>query len=285
MIHHPVGWGHEYDEPIVSIRTDSSDKKFWYSPDFSKCGPSIFKRSVTITMTGNRAKDFKKCNGNQSTPAGCTWHHKYMTPMIGNECEMQLVDKTAHRKSCSHLGGFGQYESLETNENANKIRAQFRMSEADQDELRQHAERRALANNALAAAPLQASEVNQLAKQLSISLPPVLVDFYRDGHQVTPKAAFLTAADCTYLIDSVYPFVRHEAISENLQAILEDEKQRVGGAMLYARDGAIPVADDPFGNIYFIPAGTQNVYFYDHETDTAFDTHISVDQFMNQLFA
>ena len=267
-------WAKLYDQPIISIKTTHELPQFQYSPDFSQCGAPVYQGSVPIPMTGNRAADFKLCNGKAGytmTPTGYTWHHKYMVPYpTDNVCEMQLVKTAYHRKTCCHVGGFGQYVSLA--EDRQPIAVQNRANAETQEHLFRQAKLLAGFRNELIAAPLAAADVEQLAESLEITLPTDLCDFYRDGHKVAPDTPFLSAAGCTYLISSVYPLAFSNSTTETLQAVMEDERQRTGGPLLFAQNGAVPIADDPFGNIYFLPPDEETVCFYDHECDMAFST-------------
>lgn len=280
-------WGSPYALPILSIETNHELQRFRYSPDFSQCGQPEYCGSVSIPMTGSRADDFKLCNekaGYTKTPTGYTWHHKYMAPSpTGNICEMQLVETAYHRKTCCHIGGFGQYVSLE--EDRQLIAVQNRANAETLEYLFRQAKLLAGFRNEPIAAPLASADVEQLAESLEITLPTALCDFYRDGHKVTPDTPFLSAAGCTYLIASVYPLAFGGGAAETLQAVMEDERRRPGGPLLFARDGAVPIADDPFGNIYFLPPDEETVCFYDHECDMAFSTHIPVRIFMDNLYS
>ncbi len=282
-----LNWSRRYDAPIRSIQTDHKLERFRYSPDFSRCAAPAYLKSVPITMTGSRAADFRACNetaGYTSTPTGYTWHHKYMVPYTpDNNCEMQLVRTALHRKTCCHLGGFGQYISQE--DSLQLIAAQNRADEETHAYLFRQARLLAESRNELAAVPLAGADVEQLSETLALSLPSDLICFYRDGHRVTPDTPFLSAAGCTYLISSVYPLARTNATTETLQAVVEDERRRAGGPLLFAQDGAIPIADDPFGNIYFLPPDEDTVYLYDHECDMAFSTHIPVKDFLDNLYS
>lgn len=280
-------WGRPYDPPIISIETTHALQKFRYSPDFSPCKNPDYLRSVTIIMTGNRAADFRLCNeaaGYPQTPSGYTWHHKYMVPYTpDNHCEMQLVRTAYHRATCCHVGGFGQYVSED--EGRQLIAAQNRASDETHEYLFQQARMLAGLQGELIAAPLAAVDMEQLAESLEISLPAGLHDFYQDGHKITPDTPFLSAAGCTYLVSSVYPFSRSNDTTETLQAVMEEERLRAGGPLLFAQNGAIPIADDPFGNIYFLPPEEDTVYVYDHESDLAFSTHIPVKAFIDNLYS
>lgn len=280
-------WGKPYDSPIISIETTHKLQRFRYSPDFSRCTVPDYLKSVPIPMTGNRTADFKLCNeeaGYTQTPSGYTWHHKYMVPYTpDNICEMQLVRTAYHRQTCCHIGGFGQYVSLE--EDRQMIAVQNRANAEIHEYLFQRAKLLAGFQNELIAAPLAAADVEQLSESLEISLPADLCDFYRDGHKVTPDTPFLSAAGCTYLISSVYPLAYSNSTTETLQAVVEDERQRAGGPLLFAQNGAIPIADDLFGNIYFLPPDEETVYVYDHEFDMAFSTHIPLKAFMDNLYS
>lgn len=280
-------WSDPYGSPIISIPTGHKLRQFWYSPDFSQCKKDDYLKSVSIPMTGSRTADFKLCNekaGYTKTPTGYTWHHKYMVPYTSdNICEMQLVKTAYHRQTCCHVGGFGQYVSLA--EDRQLIAVQNRANAETQEYLFRQAKLLAGFRNELIAAPLASSDVEQLAESLEITLPTALCDFYRDGHKVTPDTPFLSAAGCTYLISSVYPLAFSNSTTETLQAVMEDERQRTGGPLLFAQNGAIPIADDPFGNIYFLPPDEETVCFYDHECDMAFSTHIPVRIFMDNLYS
>ena len=280
-------WGRPYDSPILSIETTHEQQRFRYSPDFSQCGTPEYWGSVPIPMTGSRTADFRLCNekaGYTKTPTGYTWHHKYMVPYpTDNVCEMQLVKTAYHRKTCCHVGGFGQYVSLA--EDRQPIAVQNRANAETQEYLFRHAKLLAGFQNELIAAPLAAADVEQLAESLEITLPTDLCDFYRDGHKVAPDTPFLSAAGCTYLISSVYPLAFSNSTTEALQAVMEDERQRTDGPLLFAQNGAVPIADDPFGNIYFLPPDEETVCFYDHECDMAFSTHIPVRVFMDNLYS
>lgn len=83
--------------PEIGVPFDSNG-----FPDFSdhlyKKGPN----DVTITPTGNRAKDFREANraaGYAETPEGYTWHHHQ------DRGRMQLVERNVHRRT-GHTGGF-----------------------------------------------------------------------------------------------------------------------------------------------------------------------------------
>lgn len=279
--------GRRYNLPIISIETTHAQQRFRYSPDFSQCGTPKYWGSVPILMTGSRAADFRLCNekgGYTKTPIGYTWHHKYMVPYTpDNICEMQLVETAYHRQTCCHIGGFGQYVSLA--EDRQPISVQNRANAETQEYLFRQAKLLPGFQNELIAAPLATADVEQLAESLNISLPTVLCDFYRDGHKVTPDTPFLSAAGCTYLISSVYPLAFSNSTTETLQAVMEDERRRTGGPLLFAQNGAVPIADDPFGNIYFLPPDEETVCFYDHECDMAFSTHIPVRNFMDNLYS
>lgn len=280
-------WSKPYDSPIISIETDHKLQRFRYSPDFSQCTAPDYLTSIPITMTGNRTADFKLCNeaaGYARTPSGYTWHHKYMVPYTSdNICEMQLVRTASHRKTCCHIGGFGQYVSLA--EDRQLIAAQNRANAEIHEYLFQQAKLSAGLQNELIAAPLAAADVEKLSESLELSLPADLRDFYRDGHKITPDTPFLSAAGCTYLISSVYPLDYSNSTTETLRVVVEDERQRAGGPLLFAQDGAIPIADDPFGNIYFLPPDEETVCVYDHECDMAFSTHIPLKDFMDNLYS
>ncbi len=279
-------WGGYYPKPIISIMTDHKQLRFRYSPDFCECPDPYYRGSVIITMTGSRPADFRRCNEAAhlpATPSGYTWHHKYMVPYRSdNRCEMQLVETAYHRATCCHVGGFGQY--ISTNEDRQLIAAQNRADDETREYLFQQADLLAGLQDGLIAAPLAAADVERLSESLQISLPADLRDFYRDGHKITPVTPFLTASGCTYLISSVYPFAQSGDTTETLQAVMEYERQRAGGPLLFAQNGAIPIADDPFGNIYFLPPEEDTVYVYDHECDMAFSTHIPVRDFIDNLY-
>lgn len=281
-------WSRPYDPPIISIETGHEQARFRYSPDFSQCpNPRDFWGRVSIVMTGSRAADFRACNieaGLAGTPQGYTWHHKYMVPYTpDNRCEMQLVRTDYHRKTCCHVGGFGQYVSQE--DILQMIASQNRADEGTCEYLFRQAQLVAVSQNEMAAPPLATSDVERLSESLALSLPADLQLFYHDGHKLRPDTSFLSAAGCTYLISSVYPLVKSNDATETLQAIVEDERQRAGGPLLFARDGAVPIADDPFGNIYFLAPDESLVYFYDHEQDMAFCTHVPVKEFLDSLYS
>ena len=280
-------WAKPYDPPIINIKTTHPQERFRYSPDFSSCTNPTYLGSVTIIMTGSRPNDFKLCNkaaGYAQTPAGYTWHHKYMVSGASdNHCDMQLIQTAYHRATCCHVGGFGQYVSED--EGRQLIAAQNRASDETHEYLFQQVRMLAGSQGELIAAPLAAVDMEQLAESLALSLPAGLRDFYRDGHKITPDTPFLSAAGCTYLVSSVYPFPRSNDTTETLQAVVEDERLRTGGPLLFAQNGAIPIADDPFGNIYFLPPEEDTVYVYDHECDLAFSTHIPVKDFIDNLYS
>lgn len=78
--------------PVTKIPFDAGG-----FPDFS----GVATKSVDITLTGNRAADFRAANtaaGLDRTPAGYTWHHHQ------NGRTMQLVPTDVHRKT-GHTGG------------------------------------------------------------------------------------------------------------------------------------------------------------------------------------
>ena len=287
MCHSNLKLSSPYAPPIISIETTHSLSRFRYSPDFCQCGTPDYQGSVSIIMTGRRPDDFKLCNRAAhyaTTPTGYTWHHKYMVPRTEDYiCEMQLVKTAYHRKTCCHIGGFGQYVS--DNDARQLIAAQNRATEDVHEYLFQQAKLLAESRNELIAAPLVAADVERLSESLEITLPTALCDFYRDGYKVTPDTPFLSVADCTYLVSSVYPLAYSNSTTETLQTVVEDERQRAGGPLLFAQNGAIPIADDPFGNIYFLPPDEETVCFYDHECDMAFSTHIPVNAFMDNLYS
>lgn len=280
-----VGWSRPYAPPIQSIVTNHRLENFRYSPDFSRCDASIYAGSVVITMTGSRPSDFALCNqaaGYTETPEGYTWHHKYMAPrLVNNLCEMQLVKTKPHRSSCSHVGGFGQYVS--ENMAHSLIAGHFFSNDETKEQLFRQFERSSAHQERQAAPAMPSSALEQAAHSLGLILPSTLEDFYRSGHPLAPSVPFLEAVGCTYLVSSLYPFAQSQANTETVEAIMADEAQRSGGPLLFARDGAIPLANDPFGNIYFLPPEEETVYFYDHETDQAFSTHIPLRIFLEQL--
>ena len=124
-------------------------------------------------MTGRRPDDFKLCNRAAhyaTTPTGYTWHHKYMVPRTeDNICEMQLVKTAYHRKTCCHIGGFGQYVS--DNDAQQLIAAQNRATEDVHEYLFQQAKLLAESRNELIATPLVAADVERLSESLEITLP------------------------------------------------------------------------------------------------------------------
>lgn len=280
-----VGWSRPYAPPIQSIVTNHRLENFRYSPDFSRCDRTTCACSVVITMTGSRPSDFVLCNqaaGYAETPQGYTWHHKYMTPrLVNNLCEMQLVKTGDHRRSCCHVGGFGQYVS--ENVAHSLIAGHLFSDDETKDSLFRQFERSSMRQEKQAAPAMSSSELEQAAQNLGLILPSALEDFYRSGHPLTPSVPFLEAVGCTYLVSSFYPLAQNQNTTETVEAIMDDETQRSGGPLLFARDGAIPLADDPFGNIYFLPPEEDTVYFYDHEADKAFSTHIPLQTFLEQL--
>lgn len=280
-------WSTPYDPPIRSIKTNHNLLRFQYSPDFCECPDPYYRGSVIITMTGSRPADFRRCNEAahlSATPSGYTWHHKYMVPYPSDDhCEMQLVRTEYHRETFCHAGGFIQF--INRHKHQQLIAAQNRADDETQEYLFQQANLLAGLQGGLIAAPLAAADVERLSESLQISLPAGLRDFYRDGHKITPVTPFLTASGCTYLISSVYPFAQSGDTTETLQTVMEYERQRAGGPLLFAQNGAIPIADDPFGNIYFLPPEEDTVYVYDHECDMAFSTHIPVGDFIDNLYS
>lgn len=280
-----VGWSHPYAAPIQSIMTDHPQERFRYSPDFSACDHATYLGSVVITMTGSRPRDFLLCNqaaGYAQTPQGYTWHHKYMTPrMVDNRCDMQLVETGAHRRSCCHLGGFGQYVSEEIARSL--IAGHLSSDDETKDRLFQQSKLASTDLKEQAAPAISASDLEQTIQRLGLVLPAPLEDFYRSGHKLTPSVPFLEAVGCTYLVSNLYPLAQSRNTAETVEGIMADEAQRPGGPLLFARSGAIPLADDPFGNIYFLSPEEDTVYFYDHETDKAFSTYIPLQIFLEQL--
>lgn len=282
-----VGWSQPYAPPIQSIVTDHPQERFRYSPDFSRCDRATYIGSVVITMTGSRPQDFALCReaarGHFDVPAeGYTWHHKYMVPrLVNNLCEMQLVKTEDHRRSCCHLGGFGQYVS----ENAahSLIAGHLFSSDETKEQLFQQFQRSSARQERQPAPAMSSSSLEQTVQRLGLTLPSTLEDFYRSGHPLAPSVPFLEAVGCAYLVSSLYPFAQSQDNTETVEAIMADEAQRSGGPLLFARDGAIPLADDPFGNIYFLPPEEETVYFYDHEAGKAFSTHIPLRIFLEQL--
>lgn len=279
-----VGWAVPYNAPIQSIETDHPQARFRYSPNFSTCPRPMILTSVFIIMTGNRPHDFLLCNqaaGYERTPKGYTWHHKYMVPYGGDDsCEMQLVETNLHRHSCCHLGGFGQF--VRAHEAHALIAGHFFTDEDAKDRLFRQS-KLAPTTQTQDAPIVTASVLEQTAQSLELTLPSVLEDFYRSGHKLTPGIPFLEAAGCTYLVSNLYPLIQSQNTTETVEDIVVDESQRPGGPLLFARDGAIPLADDPFGNIYFLPPKEETVYLYDHEADQAFSTHIPLQAFLEQI--
>ena len=95
-------------------------------PDFSKHYYPTKKPPppVRITMTGDRAADFREANRRSGfkdgTPEGYTWHHSENTRMTkdgGMTCEMQLVETDVH-DAVKHSGGCQKYRAIPGNEGA-----------------------------------------------------------------------------------------------------------------------------------------------------------------------
>ncbi|MDO5602468.1 MAG: HNH endonuclease, partial [Oscillospiraceae bacterium] len=195
-------WREPYPSPILSITTTHPQERFRYSPDFSACQSPVYKGTVSIQMVGNYAREFAACNqaaGFSGTPNGYTWHHKYMVPYQGDMCDMQLVDKATHRRTCCHVGGHGQY----INEHAQACRmlaAQYRLDDETEAYLNQLP--------AVSAAPLfmkqqkafSPQDISAVEQDLQLCLPPILSDFYRQHRSVTPTRSYFTIAGSLYLI-------------------------------------------------------------------------------------